>query len=61
MLATLGTIGLVLLGIIILIGIIRLIIEPANGFWDFMGQLFMLDLLGDVFGWIIETISDFWD
>ncbi len=57
----LATIGLVILGIIVLIGIIRVILKPWSGFLDFILDIFLLDLLGDTLGWIFDQFSDLWD
>jgi hypothetical protein len=55
------TIGLVILGIIILIGIIRVIFAPYTGFVNFLMELMLLDWLGDCLGWVFESIGDIWD
>ena len=55
------TIGLGILGIIILIGIIRVIIAPYTGFVNFLMELMLLDWLGDCLGWVFESIGDIWD
>lgn len=47
-----------ILGLIIFIGIIRIILKPSDGFLDFFGQLFLIDLLGDLLSAIIESIGD---
>jgi len=52
------TILLVILGIIVFVGMIRLIISPANSFMEFFGQLFLIDLLGDLFEIIFHSIDD---
>jgi hypothetical protein len=55
------TIGLVILGIIILIGIIRVIFTPYTGFVNLLMELMLLDWLGDCLGWVFESIGDIWD
>jgi hypothetical protein len=50
-----------ILGLIVFIGIVRLIIEPSTGFFDFLGQLFLLDLLMDLFSSIVDSIGDLFD
>lgn len=55
---TLATIGLAVLGTIVLIGIIRIILNPYTGLLDLILDLFCLDLLGDALGWIIEALAD---
>jgi len=55
MLTTILTISLVILGIIMLIGIIRLIFTPADNMLDFFVHLMLLDWMGDILGWIIDT------
>lgn len=57
----LQTIGLILLGILIVTGIIRNIFSPWNGVLNFIVDLFWLDLLFEALGWVIESISDIWD
>ena len=58
---TLYTIGLVILGIVILIGIIRVLFTPYKGFVDLLMDIMLLDYLGDAFMWVLESISDIWD
>ena len=52
------TIGLIILGIIVLIGIIRVIFNPYTGLLNLMMELMLLDWLGDMLAWIIEAIAD---
>lgn len=54
----LTTIGLVILGIIIVIGIIRTIIEPTKSVFIFLIQLMLLDWLTDGLAWVIEKILE---
>lgn len=55
------TIGFVILGIIIAIGIIRVVFAPYTGFMNFILELMLLDWLGDCLGWVFESICDTWD
>lgn len=55
------TTGLVILGIIILIGIIRVLFSPYNGFLNFLMELMLLDWLGDALAWVFESIGDMFD
>lgn len=57
----LTTIGLVILGIIILIGIIRVICSPFTGVVNFLMEIMLLDWLGDGLGWVVESIGEIWD
>ncbi len=43
--------------IIVVIGIIRLILEPPRNVGNFFIQLFLIDLLGDLFNGILENFS----
>jgi len=52
------TILLIILGIIVFIGTIRLIISPADSLLEFFGQLFLIDLLGDLLEMIFHSIDD---
>lgn len=53
------TVLLVILGIIVFFGIIRIISEPRQGFWgNFFGMLW-IDLLIDVIGGLFENLDDF--
>jgi hypothetical protein len=61
MIATLGIIGLSILGLIVLIGIIRIIFKPSDSFGDLLMDLFLLDWLGDIFVSILENIGDLFD
>lgn len=58
---TLTTIGLVILGIIIVIGIIRVSFSPWKGFTNFLIEVMLLDCLGDMFNWVVESLDDIWD
>lgn len=52
------TILLSILAIILVIGIVRICLKPSNNFFEFIGDLFLLDLLGDLLQAIIENIFD---
>ena len=52
------TIGLVIFGIIILIGIIRVIILPYTGLVNMLMEMMLLDWLGSMFWWVINNIWD---
>ena len=52
------TILLVILGVIVVIGIIRVIFSPYTGFLNLMLEVLLLDYLGDILIWIIEAISE---
>ena len=58
MIATLTYFGLWALAILVVIGIIRVIIKPYRGFGDFLLDLLLLDLLGDLLEIIIEILAD---
>lgn len=55
------TIGFVILGIIIAIGIIRVVFAPYTGFMNLILELMLLDWLGDCLSWVFESIGDTWD
>jgi len=62
--STLALIGLIILAVILLIGIIRVIFSPYDGFLNFLMEVMLLDYLGDALGWVFESISDIfnsWD
>jgi len=48
---------LILLAIILVIGIIRVIMEPAKGFIDFLMHIMLIDWLSDILVAIIESIG----
>jgi len=48
---------LIILGIIVFCGIIRVIITPSNSIGDFILDILFLDLLGDVLQAIFEHID----
>lgn len=50
------TIGLIILGVVLVIGIIRVITEQTTGFIDTLMSLFLLDWLGDALIWVIELL-----
>ena len=52
------TILLIIVAIILVIGIIRVIITPSDGFWDFVMDICFLDLLWDLIVIVIEAIFD---
>lgn len=59
---TLATIGLIVLAIIVIIGLIRVIIAPYTGFGNFLMEILLIDCLGDILEWIINTLGDSdWD
>jgi|LakMenEpi03Aug12_release.lakeMendotaPanAssembly.Ray.scaffolds.fasta_scaffold4657545_1 hypothetical protein len=55
---TLLIIGLTILGIILLIGLIRVCITPFTTFGNFLMEMMLIDWLTDCIGWVIETIVD---
>lgn len=57
----LTTIVLVILGIIILIGIIRVMFAPYTGFVNLLMEFMLLDWLIDCLEWVSESIGDIWD
>lgn len=48
---------LIVLGIIVFIGIIRILINRPNNFGDMMLELFCLDLVGDFLAFALEHID----
>ena len=56
--SSLAIIGLSILGIVLVIGIIRVIIRPSETWFDFFLDILLLDLLFDLLGAIIEAIFD---
>ena len=52
------TIGLVIFGIIILIGIIRVMILPYTGLVNMLMEMMLLDCFGSMFWWVINNIWD---
>lgn len=48
----------IVIGIMAVIGIIRIMIKPADGFWDLFAQLFILDVLFDILIAVIEGIGE---
>lgn len=56
--STLAIALLSILAFIVLIGIIRVIFNPYTNFLNFLLEIMLLDFLGDIFGWIFETIGD---
>lgn len=57
----LTTIGLIILGIIIIIGIIRVVCSPYQGFVNLLLELMLLDWLFDALVWVFESIEDIFD
>lgn len=53
------TVLLIILGLIVFFGIIRIVSEPRKGFWDNFFGIFWLDLLLDIIGGILENLDDF--
>lgn len=51
-------IALIILGIIILFGIVRIIAQPREGFWDNLHCVFYLDLISDFINNLKEDIDD---
>ncbi len=52
------TIICIILSIVLLIGIYRVIVNPYNGFMNFLGELFLIDLLFEFLSIIIESWVD---
>jgi hypothetical protein len=50
---------LIFLGIVLIIGIIRVIINPVHSFGEFIIDILFIDLLGDLLSEIIDAID--WD
>jgi hypothetical protein len=48
---------LIVAAIIVIIGIIRIIVKPPKGFWEFFLDLTLLDLLFDILGAIFENLD----
>lgn len=59
--STLVLIGLIILAIVLVIGIIRVIVLPYDGFINFLMEIMLLDYLGDALGWVFECIGDILD
>ncbi len=55
------TIGLVILGIILLIGIIRVVFSPYTGFVNILLEMMLLDWIIDAFSLVIDSIGNIWD
>lgn len=58
---TLAVIGLVLLGLIVVFGIIRVLTRPFTGFFNCFIEMLFLDWLMDVLIMIIDSIEDITD
>jgi hypothetical protein len=52
---------LIILGIILFFGIVRVISSPREGFWGNFFAVWWLDLLIDLIGSLIENADDFTD
>lgn len=53
---------LIIIGIVITVcGIIRIIIAPVNSVWDFIIQMWWLDILGDILSALIEALGSTFD
>ncbi len=48
---------LLIFGIIVVIGIIRVIIRPCESFGDMLMDMFWLDILGDILEAILDNID----
>jgi hypothetical protein len=57
---TITTILLFFLALIVILGIIRVIISPYNGFWNLLMEMVFLDFLFDLLSWIFDGISSMW-
>ncbi len=53
------TVLLITLGIIVFFGIIRVISDPRQGFWDNFFGIFWIDLMASFIGGIFENLDDF--
>lgn len=51
------SIFLIALGIIMFIGIVRIILKPSESIGEFITDLFLIDLLGDLIELIFESID----
>ena len=58
---TLFLIGLIILGLIIVIGLIRVMFTPYTGFLNLLMEMVFIDFLIDGLFWVIESISDLTD
>jgi len=58
---TLILIGWIILGVTLVMGIVRVIVRPYNGFLDFILEMFWLDFLLDLLEVVFENISDLFD
>lgn len=58
---TLSIIGLVLLGIILIIGFVRVLTAEYTGFMNFLMEIMLLDYLGDAIVWVFSAIGDIID
>lgn len=50
-----------IIGILLFIGILRIIVKRPHSFWDGLMDLFLLDILLEFLGVIIENIGDIFD
>lgn len=51
------TIVLIILGIVVTIGIIRVIINPSESFGELIIEILLIDLLGDILQAIFESFD----
>ena len=58
---TLTLIGLVILGIILVIGLIRVASAPYAGFVNLLMEFMLIDWLLEAIFWVIESIGDVFD
>jgi len=47
---------LFIFGIIVFIGLIRVVIKPSDSLFDLFMELLLIDLLCDLLGWILGVI-----
>jgi hypothetical protein len=52
---------LIILGIVLFFGIVRVISSPREGFWSNFFAVWWIDLLIDLIGGIFENLDDFTD
>lgn len=56
---TIKIVALAILGVLLLVGIVRVIFAPYKGFVDFLLELMLIDYLIDGLGYVFELIDDF--
>jgi hypothetical protein len=49
-------VALIILAIIVIIGLIRVTLNPSNSFLDLIMDIFLIDWLVDILGWIFKMI-----